>query len=118
MLTKEEREDALELLETVTEELEFLKSAQPRIKELYESKELEGIVILYWEYFDARSRAGGFGSIDSSVLRKTFKRNEYEVICHPAQDEVRNLWDYENEFSHLISKYEELLNQIKHYLSR
>lgn len=117
MLTKEEREDALELLETVTEELEFLKSAQPRLKELYKSKELEAIVILYWEYFDAHSRVTGFGSIDSSVLRETFKRNKYEIINHLDHDEIRDLWEYENEFNHLISKYEELLSQIKHCLS-
>lgn len=116
MLTKEEREETLELLETVIEELEFLKSVHPRIKELYESRELEEIVILYWEYFDVRSRAGGFGLIDSSTLRKTFKRNECEIIYHLAQDEIRDLWEYENEFNHLISKYEELLHQIKQYL--
>lgn len=116
MLTEKD-EDTLDLYNDINQELLFLKSIQPRIKELYNSRELETIVIQYWEYFDAHSRVGGFDPIDSFALQETFKRNECEIIYHPVQDEIRDLWEYENEFSHLISKYEKLLSQIKQCLS-
>lgn len=116
MLTEKD-EDTLDLYNDINQELLFLKGIQPSIKELYNSREFEAIVIQYWEYFDARSRAAGFGSIDSFELRETFKRNEAEIIHHPIQDEIQDLWEYEKEFDYLTSKYEKLLSQLKRCLS-
>lgn len=113
MLSKEEREDALELYETVNEELRFLKENQPRIKELHDSGELKETIILYWEYFDRNSRIGGFELVDTFKVHDRFKRNEFEIIRHIDHDEVNNLWEYEEEFNYLVSKYEELLEKIK-----
>lgn len=117
MLSKEEREDALELYETAKEELSYLKDIQPRLTELYESRELEVEITLYFEYLNHNNYVAGFEQVDTSEIREKFKRNKFEVIPGLGRDEVRNLWEYEEEFNYLVSKYEELIEKIKGCLS-
>lgn len=117
MLSKEEREDALELYETAKEELGYLKDIQPRLTELYKSRELEVEITLYFEYLNHNNYVAGFEQVDTSEIREKFKRNKFEVVHHMGYDDVSSLWNYEEEFNYLVSKYEELIEKIKGCLS-
>lgn len=117
MLSKEEREDALELYETAKKELGYLKEIQPRLTELYNSGELQKKITLYFEYLNINNRWAGFEEVNTSEIQDKFKRNRLEVIPGLGHDEVRNLWEYEEEFNYLVSKYEELIEKVEGYLS-
>lgn len=113
MLSKEEREDALELYETAKEELSYLKDIQLKLAELESSGELQTEITLYFEYLNHNNYVAGFEQVDTSEIREKFKRNKFEVIPRLGHDEVRNLWEYEEEFNYLVSKYEELIEKIE-----